>query len=347
MAHDLEKRMTVKLLSWTAYPVETIYLEWQASRTEGPIMDAARLADVVRSDPDPDGKLRKEIREVFEKVVAMKIPVSETISFVFLVENASISWREQAVRHRVGHRFGGQLGADLIPDVAESTWWAQTMRVKDMGRFYDLDAYRVPDSLKGAAGETVVEDMHAKGDVTEEKECTAAQLYYRTMHRIQDAYNTLCLAGVPVEDAREVIPLGAQHRLTWSMNLSSLMHVLSKRGCWIAQLGIWEPFIMGVVEELATKVDPYFRRLIDPPCIGPDGNYKACVFNLENENRLPSKHDPYPPCPLWIHNDYYFKNDRREEAAVGNRTQEYNARVEQYAKLWGRDPRTGERKQLA
>lgn len=350
------KKTKVTLWSWTQHPIETIYCEWQASRTNGPVPTPAGVAEKIRAEgaklamyenpsgttvspSDVRGPFQTEVEKVFADVVDMKIPVAETIDFVFLIENCPITLREQMVRHRIGHRWGMQLGVDIIPEVAESTWWSQTSRVKDMGSFAEDGDYFLPASVSGKKG--------------------VQELYTNTMQLLGSAYQEMVKAGIPIEDARNVLPVAAQSRLTWKANLSAIMHVLSKRSCWIAELGIWEPVVLGMVEELCTKVHPYFRKLINPPCIGKDDKFAGCVFDKENANRLPGGIDPYPPCSLWVNNDRQQQVwggtdvtteelEGAEVASVGeSRMADYTRRKAKYAQLWGRDPETGERKQLA
>jgi len=337
---ELYMKTTIKLLSWTQNPIETIYCEWMGSRQADWNMTPQqvreqRIPSSHDSDAETDEKrqLAQDVHKIFEQVVDMKIPVSETIHFVFQADHVPIALREQWVRHRVVHKFGNQIGADIIPDIHESTWWSQTMRVLNMGEFASKEEYLVPESLKG---KTFTENgMDFDVEI----------MYKHIMSSLQRDYNRLIEAGVPVEDARNILPLATQHRITWSTNLSSLMHLLSKRGCWIAQLGMWEPIVTGIVKELSEKIDPYFRRLIDPPCIGSDGEFEECRFKLENENRIKGE-DPYPPCSLYLWND--FRDAENPEIVLkGDQEQPYKVMKEKYTQLWRRDPHTGKRVQYA
>lgn len=367
------KKTSVTLMSWTKYPVETIYCEWQLSRTDGPIPAPLDVSNRILDERHliwqkngerwnksgepvtlPPGLFESEVRKVFEDCISMKLPLSETLDFVFAIEHCPIALREQMVRHRVGHKFGGQLGADLIPDLVDSTFWAQTMRVKDMGTFATEGEYLEPEWLKengekpipeGWAYEALSDEQISQGLVPRKIPANVRQFYHTQMKWIQQAYRRLIKAGMPAEDARNLLPLGCQHRLTWKVNLSALMHVLSKRSCWIAQLGMWKPVIHGMVTELATKVDPFFRRLVDPPCIGKDGEFEACRFSKENENRLPGGIDPYPPCSLWVNHD--GNNWRNGPTVQESKLSQYDRMSREFSQLWGRDPNTGKRIQLS
>lgn len=304
----------VTLVSWTGFPVETIYYLWQASRTIDSMLEPYQ----IYKKRTKDEAFNKEVRSVFEKVVDSAIPVAENINFVFLLENVSVSFREQMVRHRVGAKIGDNVGVDFIPGLNDSTWWSQSMRVLDMGEFFDKNNYRLPKGLEGKS----------------------LDLYKRTMFQIQETYKLLVKAGVPVEDAREVLPLATQHRISWGLNLASLTHILRKRGCWILQAGLWEPIIRGMIEELSVRVDPYFRTLIQPPCV-KGNDYIGCNVKFDNEKRIKGE-DPLPPCSLYLHHEGGAKTVDDIEAAVGNeRMEKYHEMQSGYAKLWGRNPVTG------
>lgn len=330
------KTPKVTLLTWTANPLETVYSVWKASKDEEPLM----TTEEVRSSVAPE-----EVRELFRAVIQQRIPVGEHVDFVFMLENVSVSWREQAVRHRIGttpspERLGIDMGGvDVrqIPDLADSTFWSQSMRIQNMGQFADQGNYRVPETLL----------KHPQKELLLER-------YRGTMAEIQRTYNDLVAAGIPMEDARELIPLGAQHRISWRLNISSLQHIVGKRGCWILQLGIWGPIIQGMISELAAKVDPIFTELVSPPCVKGD-EFSGCVYQEENRRRYTGD-DAHPPCPLHVR--HHFGTDepcRRPfgahedvqleelEGAGVPMAAELLERAEDYRKFWGRNVWTGRR----
>ncbi|MBX4215958.1 FAD-dependent thymidylate synthase [Candidatus Parcubacteria bacterium] len=297
----------VTLVSYTHDPIGTIYRVWEASKSNRPYVE-------IEIEAAQKGK---QVFEVFQKVIDSQIPVAENLNFVFLLENVSISFREQMVRHRIGVKVGPRLGADLAPDLESSTWWSQSMRILDMGKFADEGHYRLPEGL----------------DAQKKEE------FHVAMRVAQDQYNRLVKAGVPMEEAREVIPLAATHRITWGLNLSALQHIIGKRGCQILQLGLWEPIIRGIVEELANKVHPYFRNLINPPCI-KDDKFIGCCFKLDNERRVAGL-DNLPPCTLYVGKEHHEKGSR--QAVSEKNVEAFNKAGKSYGALWGRNPMTGER----
>jgi hypothetical protein len=184
------------------------------------------------------------------------------------------------------------------------------------------------------------------------------------MANAQAAYNDLVIDGVPREDARNVIPLGAGHRIVWKLNLGTLMHVVGHRGCWILQLGFWGPIIKGMIEALATEIHPSFRDLISPPCMKGD-KFTGCNYVLDNEKRLFGE-DPLPPCSLWIGSDGQQVEDLlanhdedahdglwvdrgcksygdRFQAPTDRENDVFEGMQQDYGNLWGRDPWTGVR----
>jgi hypothetical protein len=326
----------VTLLSHTGLPLETVMSLWNASKDELPLLTPQQVKDTV----DPE-----EVRKLFRDVIAQHIPVGESVDFVFMIEGVSVSWREQAVRHRIGvkpspERLGidiGMVDVKTIPDLADSVWWSQSMRIQNMGKFATNGNYRIPD------------------EITKHPDSEKLLLEYNALMKdIEAGYNKLVKAGIPMEDARELIPLGATHRISWKLNISSLQHIVSKRGCWILQLGIWGPVIEGMIRELTEKVDPIFGELVTPPCLKGD-DFKGCVYMEENRRRYTGD-DALPPCPLHLVNHWLplsgnpagtdeetAKDLKKLEALGVPRAEEMLERAESYRKFWGRDPFNGKR----
>jgi thymidylate synthase (FAD) len=259
----------VTLLSWTKDVLETLWMVWQTSRSNEPL-------DVIVRQTDFNDK--QSFANFFKRIIYEDIPISEMVDFVFLLENVSISLREQLVRHRIGVKVGPGLGVDQIPDLADSSFWSQSMRILDMSLFATKEQYLIPESI----GQNQI----------------AKAIYQTQMQDAQASYRSLAGLGIPLEDARQVIPLGTTHRLVWKLNLASLKKIVGKRGCWILQLGLWKPIIMGMIDELCS-ISPEFRELVAPPCIS-QGNFQSCHFCQNNLARIEGSSDEIPPCPLFM-----------------------------------------------
>ena len=259
----------VELIAGTSFPLETLYKIWMENRDPNNSVDIHKIVGET------------EVERIFKALIASDISVIQNIHFTFKITNMSIALREQLVRHRIGVNLDGRVGADYIPDLTDDGIWIQSMRVLDMGKFYDNNAYELPDSIL--------------------KNEQAVALYKECLRFAQKTYATLCEHGIPREDARLVVPLACQHDMFWTLNLGALCHILRKRGCWIPQYGLWRPIIVGIVNELATKIHPVFRTLTQPPCVN-NGKFNKCHFPEDIARRLDHS-DPLPPCPLACHGD--------------------------------------------
>lgn len=335
------KRPTARLLSTIGYPLETVYCLWQASRTKEHVPQPEDLHSAAMCDLE----LYDDIRRVFHQVIDSDIPVAENLDFIFLLENIPVSLREQIVRHRIGHRFGENFAVDMVPGDVQSSWWSQSMRVLDMGEFAAAGDYYQPDSIN----DTLMIESAEGDDLMK-----ADELYARAMLLNQRAYQLFIKAGVPPEDARQVIPLAACSRLTWKMNYQALKHIVRRRGCWIAQLGMWRPIIMDIVNELCLKVDECFRSMITPPCIQQE-SFVGCPFIPDNIQRM-MKRDPEPPCSLFLkHHGHeamaecpdsglmaYFPNrDGTWDTTEAKDRQRFQDLQAAYGELWGRNVWSG------
>ena len=297
----------VTLISHTANPMETLYQIWMENRDPNVHVDL----ETIKSCVDP-----KDVSRIFDVLMRSDISVIQNIHFTFKIENMSIALREQLVRHRIGTNFDGRVGVDYVPDLSDDGIWIQSMRVLDMGTFYDRSAYELPKEIANNP--------------------EAKEYYEACLHTCQATYKHLTELGIPRETARLVVPLATQHDMFWTVNLGAICHILRKRGCWIPQLGLWKPIIVGMIDELATKIHPVFRTLTQPPCV-KNGKFTGCHFPEDVARRLDHS-DPLPPCPLASSHDeirdwYFNKNTVVDVLQCDIDTFEEMAR--DYVKLWG------------
>ena len=214
--------------------------------------------------------------------------------------------------------------------LASGVFVHNSMRLEDMSHFADNGQYRLPDSIKNHS------------------DARMPALYRNAMTMIQTCYAELVKGGIPMEDARELVPLGAQHRMSWKLNISSLQHIVGKRSCFILQLGLWGDIIMGMMKELSEKVDPIFAELVTPPCIHDD-KFKGCVYEEENRRRYTGD-DKHPVCPLHFTQHHVSEQDKQSAHLPETQAKyhlpmanEMRARAEQYRTFWKRDPYTSKR----
>lgn len=304
-------------------PLRTIAIIWEQSKSTKSMDE---VIDYV------NGMSATELADLMERVLE-GVPVVEGVTFNFVLENVSISWREQMVRHRVGSKVDARvgpdwqmIGVDVIPDNADMSAWSQSMRLLDMSQFADNGAFRTPD------GVAAMDDSHVEE-------------WANDMRTIQEMYAKWVHYGLEREDARDLIPLGATSRLSWSINLRTLQHIVGKRGCTILQLGLWGPVITGMINELAAKIHPVFRRLVTPPCLNGD-KWTGCIFPEDNRRRLTGEDPNMGCCPLWI------GRGSDTDAIAGQARAEYQAGTIRNRHLidreaanrgvfWGRDPWNG------
>lgn len=260
------KKPEVKLINWSPNPLYLIWTIWHQSKYQN-------------QDECPSYSKDGAI-ELMERLIEMDVPILENVQMIFKINNISVSWREQAVRHRIMVDIDDKIGVDIIPDVTESTWWSQSMRILNMGKFADNMNFRVPDSIL------------SNNDAYLE--------YCDLMCKIQEFYKKSVAIGIPMEDAREALPLASLHNISWKLNYKIMMHIVGKRSCWILQAGLWMPIISGMIKEIRGNMGNVFGLLGRPPCM-KSGTYESCKFVEENTRRI-NKMDNLPVCPL-----YYFQ----------------------------------------
>ena len=250
----------VTLLRYTSNPIGTIQAVWDASKT------ADDLRDIIDQNPCKIEHMRgnkvsfKEASELFKRVIEMEIPVAEFVNFIFVFEDVPIFWREQLVRERV------------------NSYWSQSHRIFDLSKFFDDEMFYVPTSIRA-------------------NELAEAKLR-NAMKFIESTYKDLVALGIPMEDARAVIPSCAIHRISMQINLRHLIGLCKKRNCHILQRSIWAPIIDQIISELVKKVDPIFTLLKTPICFEA-GKFNHCAFHHDNERRYDGK-DQLPPCCIWM-----------------------------------------------
>lgn len=259
----------------------------------------------IRDKANNDLEYKKEIESLFLEVIEMLLPCSRFVNFVFSLENITISLREQLVRHKVGMEF-----------------WIQGARVTDMSDFYDQSEFRIPERIRNNP--------------------TAKDLYLNTMEKIQDSYKYLVNNGFLFEEARELLPSGTLHRLSFTCNIESLHNLVSKRTGWLLQGDIWFPIIKGIIEELVKNVSPVFRSFAHPSEVDMKGNYTGYKFkDLSYDRYVGITKLPVDPIFYYKEQDYIIERSGKPIKTINELKEEGlwdDKRVEDYINLWGFNP---------
>lgn len=259
---------------------------------------------------DAIGLTPRDVEEVFKKVVAMDIPVSECVHLTWGFENMPITWREQAVRERQ-HGF-----------------WMTSSREFSQADFFDEGRFLVAPSV--------------------EQDDLRLNIVQGAYKLLQQGYRDLIEMGVPQEDARNILPCGLTHNGTMFETLRTLMRTVSKRSCWIAQVDLWGPVVQGVAKELR-QVHPLLGLIITPPCFRRfSDDYQGCKFVGINENRCEGR-DPYMPCPIYLEREVESPATPEEVwgdiVRDAPEREPYLATAKRHlpiwGRVWGRNPVTG------
>lgn len=255
----MSKQPKVTLVRFTPNPIATVKLAWDAAKT------GEKLETLLWQNPcEVKKQFPQDVeaaRELFKKVIAMEIPVSEFVTFVFTFEDVPIWFREQLIRNNRRGQF-----------------WSQSHRIYDMSKLYEDKLYHISKSI--------------------EENPLALAKYEACMQFIANTYKDLAGLGIPLEDARSVVPVSATHRISMVINLRDLLFMIYERGCHILQGSMWKPLIDQMINELVTKVDPVFKMLKKPVCF-TEGKFTYCRYAHDNDRRYEGK-DSLPPCCIWI-----------------------------------------------
>ena len=153
--------------------------------------------------------------------------VIEHASFTFSVEGVSRSLTHQLVRHRVASF--SQQSQRYVSDGTE----------KNQGRLFD---FVTPPTIAADPAKLAA--------------------YREAMEKAQAGYDALVAAGVPIEDARFVLPGGICTNFVTTLNLRSLLDVYEKR---VAVRGAqWE--VRAMVAEMARlliQVEPWLAPFFE------------------------------------------------------------------------------------
>jgi hypothetical protein len=278
------RKPVCELVAWTPDPINLMYQVWEFAKnddglqlhTEQLLPQGVQAFDELRPriGKVPEGLAEfqfynearrpplppEEETEFFQRLIKDWTGIPEMVQFTFTFRVIPEALLGQLARHRFGKLF------------------VRSARVFPAGSFAEEGRYFQPDSCSDRVGNP-----------------KAALAYNAAMKAAQDAYAALVDAGVPLEDARGVMPMHALYDMTFTMDLKSLTELVQKRSCLILQQQYWAPLLASMRDELCQKVDSRLSYIFTPPC-----EFRgACISPMEQELRCQGK-DPNEPCPIYI-----------------------------------------------
>jgi thymidylate synthase (FAD) len=170
--------------------------------------------------------------------------IFEHVEFTFEVDFSRVA-QAQMLRHRI------------------ASYSAESSRAVDFTHEDDVTKrFFIPHTIKH--DEKVISYSDPYGD--EEK---ARDLFWDTVEHCMATYRSLIEAGIPVEDARYVLPLALMQPVVMTMNLRQWRHVIAARTCKHAQHEI-----RYVAKEIRRQFD-----LLDDLYMKDAENFRHCPHN--------------------------------------------------------------------
>lgn len=150
----------------------------------------------------------------------------EYVSFIFVIKNVSRAFQQQLTRTRM------------------AGYSIQSLRVVSKSGFAASGRYTMPPGLDP--------DMQER--------------FHNVMCLIQEQYEMFIEDGMPVEDARGILPLNIHSDITMVVNLSALSHMLNQRFCVLTQ---WEyrQVAAQIKELISSNVSDILTAQMDAPCV--------------------------------------------------------------------------------
>ena len=160
----------------------------------------------------------------------------EYLDMVFIIKNVSRAFQQQLTRTR-------QAGYSI-----------QSLRVVTKKKFATNGHYTMPPSLNKEQQEQ----------------------YHKGMLEIEKMYEEALESGVPVEDARGLLPLNIHSDITMHINFSSLLHMTAQRLCVNTQ---WE--YRQVVLQMKQQIDYHLGGILSSRIEAPCVHANKCVMRNE------------------------------------------------------------------
>lgn len=180
-------------------------------------------------------------------------------NFVFGLEGVSRSFSHQLVRHTVGHSYEQQSQHYIL--------------YKEGRALPVVDLNRLPRDDDGAKSELI------------------GAIYEASAQGSKRAYDRLVKLGLPREEARQVIPNGAETRLIWTANLNAVLWMVQVRACRVNCEEILEVAVQ--VRKLMVQEVPLLEPFLGPTCY----TQGVCFEGAKRFSEQCRK--PWQTCALW------------------------------------------------
>lgn len=186
------------------------------------------MHNVVPDNLDDISLSKEEEESFFDMLLSQPHQtVLEYVNLNWLIEGASRAFQQQLTRTR-------QAGYSI-----------QSLRIVDVGKFADESRYTESSIVKSNP------DWHKR--------------YSDSMMVVQDLYRGMIKSGMPLEDARGILPLNIHSTITFTINLQSLYHMLELRFCDNTQEEFRE-IAKAMRSEVALKLGEIFTKPMKPIC---------------------------------------------------------------------------------
>jgi len=169
-----------------------------------------------------------------------------------------------------------------------------TFMIKDVTRAFTHELVRsrvgtsfAQESMRFASKE----NFSYRNEISEEEFPEAFKSYEGIMDDIDDTYHSMIVDGVPIQEARGVLPTNILTNIVMNINLRALSTMLNLRLC-LRTAGEYQQ-VAKEFRELVMKVHPWTEPVLVPFCI----QHGICCFPMYNE------------CPIKEENPDLQRND--------------------------------------
>lgn len=181
---------------------------------------------------------RMEAVKIFEDICKTELQGAfEFVHFNIQMEGVSRAFQQQLTRTRL------------------AAYSAESLRFTESG----MEVLAGPSIIAGHEGHEEYD-----GQIVESWD-DPLSIYASACDIIEGTYERLIQLGVPVEDARGILPLNVLSKIGMSVSYKTLIHMSRVRMCYQSQAGEWNFVFKRIVEELGA-IDPLLTRPLGAFC---------------------------------------------------------------------------------